>query len=170
MKLAKNLVTLLVITCFAGAMPHFASAQDKAAPQELVSKVREAASALSQAGEPGLADFDKKPGPWVWKDTYVFVLDCAKGVMAAHSKADLIGKPLAALKDVKGNPAFQLLCAAAQSPDGTWVEYWIPKPGEKEGSRKISYGFMVAGTPYVVGAGIFDAETMIADLTKSTAK
>ncbi len=171
MKLAKVLVIRLLTICFVCALPHFAVTQDKSTPQELVSKVRAAAGILAKSGEPGLADFDKKPGPWVWKDSYIFVLDCTKGVMAAHPmKADLIGKPVAALKDIKGNPAFELLCAATQSPNGTWAEYWIPKPGEKEGSRKISYGFLAAGTPYVVGAGIFDADTTIAALTNSTAK
>ncbi len=168
MKLAKKLTPLAVIACFVCAVPHFAFAQDKAKPQELVSKVREAATVLSKSGEPGLADFDKKPGPWVWKDTYIFVLDCTKGIMAAHFKADLIGKPLTSLKDIKGNPAFELLCAATQSPSGSWAEYWIPKPGEKEGSRKISYGFAAAGTPYVVGAGIFDEQTTMMDLAKGT--
>jgi len=70
MQLAKNLVVLVVVTCFVCALPQFALAQDKATPPELVSKVREAASVLSKSGEPGLADFDKKPGPWVWKDSY----------------------------------------------------------------------------------------------------
>jgi hypothetical protein len=171
MKLANNLVSLFLTACFVYALPYFALAQDRATPQELVGKVREAAAVLSKSGEPGLADFDKKPGPWVWKDSYIFVLDCTKGVMAAHPmKAELIGKPVAALKDVKGNPAFALLCVATQSPSGTWAEYWIPKPGEKEGSRKISYGFQVAGTPYVVGAGVFDAETSMADLAKTNAR
>jgi cytochrome c len=171
MKIARNLVALVVVTYFVCAQSHFAWAQDKATPQELVSKVREAASVLSKSGEPGLADFDKKPGSWVWKDTYIFVLDCTKGTMAAHPlKAELIGKPLTALKDMKGNPAFELLCTATASPNGAWAEYWIPKLGEKEGSRKISYGFLAAGTPYVVGAGIFDAETAIADLAKNTPK
>lgn len=171
MKNVKNLVAFVVVIGFVCALTHYALARDKATPQELVSKVREAASALSKSGEPGLADFDKKPGQWVWKDSYIFVLDCTKGVMAAHPmKAELIGKPVAALKDVKGNPAFELLCAAAQSPTGVWAEWWIPKPGEKDGSRKISYGFVAAGTPYVVGAGIFDADTSITDLEKNTLK
>jgi len=84
--------------------------------------------------------------------------------------AELIGKPVTALKDIKGNPAFELLCAATQSPSGVSAEYWIPKPGEKEGSRKISYGLMAPGTPYVVGAGIFDAGTTMGELGKSTLK
>ena len=163
----KTLVSFLVAGCCFGTMKHMATAQDQASPQEIAGKVHEAASVLAKSGEAGLADFDKKPGPWGWKDTYVFVVDCAKGVMAAHPKADLIGKPLSSLKDVKGNPAFELLCAATQNPNGVWVEYWIPKPGEKEGSRKVSYGLAVAGTSYVVGAGIFDAQTPIAQLEKT---
>src|SRR5450755_5032871 len=171
MKNSKHRVSLLVITCIVYALPHFARAQDKATPQELVSKVREAAAVLSKAGESGLADFEKKPSPGVWKDSYLFVLDCAKGIMAAHPiKAGLIGKPVASLKDIKGNPAFELLCAATRNTDGTWAEYWIPKPGEKEGSRKISYGFAATGTPYVVGAGIFDPATTMEELVKSTPK
>jgi len=28
-----------------------------------------------------------------------------------------------------------------------WIEYWWPKPGEKEGSRKLAYGLSAKGTP-----------------------
>ena len=146
-------------------------AQDKATPQELPQKVQEAAASLSKSGESGLAVFDNKPSPWVWKDTYIFVLDCGRGVMAAHPmKPELIGKPLTSLTDAHGKPAFELLCAATRNPNGTWAEYSIPKPGEKDPSRKISYGYRVEGTSYVVGAGIFDAQTQINDLEKLTAK
>lgn len=164
---SKALVSFLIAACCVCTLQQVSAAQDQVSPQELVSKVHEAASMLAKSGEAGLADFDKKPGPWGWKDTYVFVVDCAKGVMVAHPKADLIGKPLTSLRDVKGNPAFELLCAATQNPNGVWVEYWIPKPGEKEGSRKVSYGLAVAGTSYVAGAGIFDAQTPIAQLEKT---
>lgn len=43
--------------------------QDKATAQEVVAKVREAASTLSKTGD--LAQFQQKQGPWVWKDTYI---------------------------------------------------------------------------------------------------
>ncbi|MGA2237445.1 MAG: hypothetical protein ABSG23_18440, partial [Terriglobales bacterium] len=56
--------------------------QDKATAQEVVAKVREAASTLSKTGD--VAQFNQKQSPWVWKDTYIFVEDCDKKVMAAH--------------------------------------------------------------------------------------
>jgi signal transduction histidine kinase len=49
-----------------------------------------------------------------------------------------------------------------------WVEYWWPKPDEKQASRKVSYGLRAANTPYVVGAGIYDDKTKVEDLEKLT--
>jgi hypothetical protein len=50
----------------------------RAAAQEVVQKVQDAAKILSQSGEAGLAQFDKTESPWVWKDTYVLVADWPK--------------------------------------------------------------------------------------------
>jgi hypothetical protein len=141
--------------------------QDRATAQEIVKTVRDAAVTLSKSGAAGLADFNKKPSPWVWKDSYIFVLDCGQGVMAAHPmKPELVGQDILAMKDTKGNPFFGRLCDASKSSNGVWVEYWWPKPGAKEGSRKISYAFSASGTPYVVGAGIYDDQAVLSELEK----
>ena len=58
---------------FAGVMGAFLSVvlctvavgQDKATAQEVVAKVREAASTLSKTGD--VAQFNQKQSPWVWK-------------------------------------------------------------------------------------------------------
>jgi hypothetical protein len=42
----------------------------------------------------------------------------------------------------------------------------FPKPGEQEPSRKLSYAKAVAGTPYVLIAGIYDEDAKLADLEK----
>jgi len=167
MKNSRVLVILGIITVLMGGLVHIAVAQDSATAQEIVKNVREAASSLSKTGEAGLADFNRKPSQWVWKDSYIFVLDCGKGVMAAHPmKPELVGKDILQMKDTKGNPFFGHLCEASKNPGGLWVEYWWPKPGDKDGSRKISYALSAAGTPYVVGAGIYDDQADIAELGK----
>jgi signal transduction histidine kinase len=81
-------------------------------------------------------------------------------------KPELVGKDILQMKDTKGNAFFGHLCEAAKNPGGLWVEYWWPKPGEKDGSRKISYALNAAGTAYVVGAGIYDDQANIAGLDK----
>ena len=142
-------------------------AQEKAAAQEVIQKVQEAAKSLSQSGEAGLAQFDKRDGPWVSKDTYVFVFDCAKGTIAAHPfRADLVGQDDTELRGTKGTEFFPRLREATKIPAGVWVEYWWPKPGEKEGSRKVSYALTVSNTPYIVGAGIYDDKATITELQK----
>ena len=152
------------------AVPRVTVGEDKATAQEVVAKVREAASALSKTGD--VAQFNKKQSPWVWKDTYIFVQDCDKKVAIAHPiRPELIGQPITSVKDANGKifyPDPVKHCDAARKPSGVWVEYWWAKPGEKEGSRKVTYHLGVKGTPYVVAAGVYDDKATIAELSKLT--
>lgn len=144
--------------------------QDSATPEEVIVKVREAASALSKNGD--LAQFNQKSGPWVWKDTYIFIQDCSKKVMAAHPiKPEMIGQDLSSVKDAKTGksiyPDSAAYCKMVQdSPSGTWGDYWWPKPGEKEPSRKITYHLSAKGTPYIVNAGIYSDTATVKELGK----
>ena len=136
--------------------------QDKATAQEVVAKVKEAASSLSKTGD--VAQFNQKQGPWVWKDTYIFIEDCGKKVMAAHPlRPDLVGKDLASIEDARGKSLYpdpEAFCKKVQQRrsgiwrSGTWSGYWWPKPGESVGSRKLTYHLSAEGTPYLVSAGV----------------
>jgi len=152
------------------ALSSVAVGQDRATAREVVAKIRAAARTLSKTGD--LAPFNQQHGPWVWKDTYVFVVDCDKKVIAAHPiKPELVGQDYTSLKDTKGKNTFpEGWCNAAKKPSGVWIEYWWPKPGETDGSRKLSYSLAAKGTPYVVGAGIYDDKATIADLSRLTGK
>ena len=169
MKSGKILVALAVALLIA-ALSSVAVGQEKATAEEVVAKVKEAASILSKTGD--LAQFNQKQGPWVWKDTYIVVHDCDKKVTAAHPiMPELVGRDDMTLKDTKGKNVFpEGWCDAAKKPSGVWFEYWWPKPGEKEGSRKLSYSLGAKGTPYVVLAGIYDDKATIAELSKLTSK
>ena len=169
MKSGKILVALAVALLIA-ALSSVAVGQEKATAEEVVAKVREAASTLSKTGD--LAQFNQKQGPWVWKDNYIVVHDCDKKVTAAHPiMPELVGRDDMTLKDTKGKNVFpEGWCDAARKPSGVWIEYWWPKPSEKEGSRKLSYSLSAKGTPYVVLAGIYDDKATIAELSKLTSK
>ena len=156
-----------IIFVVVASVPNCVWAEDKAGPEDIIQKIREAVLFLSKEGEAGLSVFNEKNGRWVFKDTYVFVFDCEKGTIVAHPvKPKLIGRSLRGLKDIRGNYFFAQLCNAAQKPDGGWVEYWWPKVGEKASSRKISLLLQVPGTPYQVGSGIYDDNRQIDELEK----
>ncbi len=139
-----------------------AIAQDSATPEEVVQKSKDAAAFLAKEGEAGLAQFNDPKGPWAWKDTYVFVYDCAAMKLVGHPKASLIGLEPDKLKDAKGSFISIDLCGAVQDADSGWAEYFWPKPGQDTPSRKISYMLKVPGQPYTVGAGIYH-DTLTAD-------
>jgi len=147
-------------------------AEDRATTQEVIAKVRQAAAELAKSHN--VIQFNSRTSPWVWKDSYIFVVDCDKLVNAAHPiRGDIRGVPMSVIKDARGNAVYPDpagFCQAARSPAGVWNEYWWVKTGETQGSRKISYHLGAEGTPYVVAAGIYDDKLTIAQLSKMTAK
>jgi cytochrome c len=167
MKVGKIVVPVGVALLIA-ALCAAAVAQDHATAQEVVNKVREAAGTLSKTSD--VAPFDEKQGPWVWKDTYVFIQDCDKNVVAAHPiKPEQIGKDLASVKDAKsGKSVFpEGWCKRVENASsGVWTEYIWPKPGEKEGSRKLAYCLRAKGNPYVACSGVYDDRATIAEVSK----
>jgi len=166
----RNTNIFVVVAALPIALSSVAVGQDKATAREVVAKIREAARTLSRTHDS--TPFNRKQGPWVWKDTYVFVVDCDKKVIVAHPiKPELVGQDYTSLKDTKGKNVFpEGWCDEAKKPAGVWVEYWWPKPGQTDGSRKLSYSLAAKGTPYVVGAGIYDDKATIADLSRLTGR
>ena len=57
-------------------------------------------------------------------------------------------------------------CAQGRKPQGGWLEYNFPRAGATQPERKVSYMLAVQGTPYEVGAGVYDATAKIDDLDK----
>ena len=79
----------------------------------------------------------------------IFVYKRQKGTIAAHPiNPDLIGKNSVGLKDIKGNLFFIRLCEAAKESNRDWTQYWWPKPGDKDPSRKVSLMLQVPNTTY----------------------
>ena len=168
----RKILVIVVVALLICTLATVALAQEKATPQEVVAKVREAAAALSKTHD--VSQFNQKQSPWVWKDTYIFAQDCDKKVVAAHPMSpDRVGTDLASIKDSKGArlyPNVHHLCSEARGPNGVWIEYRWPKPGEKTEPRKVTYFLAAKGTPYIVGAGIYDDKETIAQLQKLTHK
>jgi cytochrome c len=146
--------------------------QDHATLQEVMQKVRQVAQDIAKTGEAGLATFSSTNTTSIWKDSYTFVVSCERGtaVTVAHPiRPELKGKPIAQIVTFGPKPGDQLaadFCTAGEKPQGGWVEYDFPEPGGTQPTRKVSYLLAAQGTPYVVGAGIYDATTKVEDLNR----
>jgi len=148
--------------------------REKATPQQVVQKVRQAAGYLSKQGEAGLETFKQRRSDYVWANTYVFVIDCEQKKVAANPLFGFVGMPLSELKDPTGKVIGPMFCpsasvrndllASSDSARGFWVEYHWPKAGQKEPARKLTYIEPVPNTPFTVGAGIYDDNLTTTDL------
>ncbi len=160
-----GITTVIFTVCFLTALPVWA--QEKSTPEEVINMTRKAADYLAKKGDAGLTEFNDKTSQWVWKDTYIFVIDCENGKMISHPVSkQLLSKQLLGFTDVRGNLIFVNICEAGKKANGGWAEYWWNKPGEKEPARKITFVHQVPDHPYLVGAGIYDEDISIEQLQK----
>jgi len=162
----RHLTIALTLTAVLAWLVPQTAAEEAATPQEVIAKVKEAAAYLEKNGKSGLKTFDSADSPFVWKDSYVWVSDCAAGLAAvAHPETTTKEHKVAKDKDATGRFIGTEVCKAAARPGGGWVEYMWWKPVKVEGakhlayakkiSRKVAYMLSVKGQPYEVGAGIY---------------
>ena len=142
-------------------------ADERATPEEVIERVRQAAAHLAETGEAGLDAFRAADSEFVWKDTYVVVGSCELDRIVVHPiRPDLEGMPLSVLTDGIGAVFGPDLCRAVEGPEGGWVEYLWPRPGEAHPSRKLTYSLNVEGTPYHVSAGVYDQDLTVEELDR----
>ncbi|MBC2712964.1 MAG: cache domain-containing protein [Desulfosarcina sp.] len=145
-------IAVILITCFAALVW-----AEGATKEEVVAKCESAAKLVQEKGvELASKAIGDKEGPFVWKDTYVFLMDLDGKMLAHPIKPELTQRDnLVQVKDTDGKPLFVEFIQVAGNTGNGWVDYMWPKPGEENPAAKSSYIYRVRGTPYFVGAGIY---------------
>ncbi len=144
-------------------------ATEPATPEEIYENVLKGVKVLQSLGAEGLPAFNDPNGEFVWKDTYVQVYECDASKIVGQINPALrqwTPEKFHSIVDKKGNRITKMICDAAKKPNGDWVEYWWPKAGETEASRKITFVLQVPGQPYQVSAGIYDDSMSLEKLKK----
>jgi len=146
--LAVSSVILLSAQVFAG---------EKATTEECVLKAQEAAAMINARGlEEAIKMIGDPQGPFVWKDSYVFLMDL-NGKMLAHPMRPELTKYKHVLlqTDSTGKAIFVHFVNIARNPGQGWVDYMWPKPGKKSSSKKVTYIYKVPTKNLLVGAGVY---------------
>jgi signal transduction histidine kinase len=168
-KLSRKVHKIQYISALLGLVvgPLAQGQEDHAGPREVVGKVQKAAALLAAEGEAGLDILRDSTSEYMWKDTYVFAVNCdADEVLANPAFPDRVGGDIKQHTDYNGKQYGLELCEMAKTPGGAWIEYVWPRPGGGEPMRKISYVVSVDGRPYQVGAGIYDEAMTLDHLQK----
>lgn len=133
-----------------------------ATKDECIAKTKEAAKMVADKGlDATIAEINKKDGKFVWKDSYVFMMDL-DGKMLAHPLSPaLVGKNLLDMKDKavppeKGKFLFKEFIEVAKGKGSGWVEYMWTNPGDPKPRKKVTYTYRVPGQNVYVGAGVYE--------------
>jgi signal transduction histidine kinase len=150
-KLAVITLALVVCICFAG----ITFADVEADKKTCVAKCEAAVKMIKEKGlEATIAEINKKDGPFVAGDIYVFAQKM-DGTMAAHPiRADLIGKNQMDLKDETGKEFIKEFVKVVKEKGSGWVDYMWPKKAGEKPSAKTTYVLKVDDKTFV-GAGVY---------------
>ena len=146
-----------VLPCAAQELPDYKYRETK----ELVSLVRDAATAIATKGEGAFPGFKKEGGPWRRGEVYIFVLDTA-GNMIVHPDPALEGKNQIEMKDVNGKSVIKGIIFASASDlkrNEGWYHYQWPEPGTIFSSWKSTFAKRVvagSGKVYVACSGLYN--------------
>lgn len=152
----KSIFTLAIVVLLTISFTAMAWAQG-ATRKEVVAKCMAAAKLIQEKGVKAASQaIGDRHGPFVWKDSYVFLMDLDGKMLAHPIKPELTKKAtLVDVKDTAGKPLFMEFIEVAGKKGSGWVNYMWPKPGHKKPVPKTSYIYRVPDTPYFVGAGIY---------------
>ncbi len=121
-------------------------------------RVRSAANLLKIAGRAGaFPQFKNVSSPFVFLNSYIFVLDKNGRALVDPSFPSIVGRELADFKDAVGFPVIKELLAKLARSDEAWVQYLWPKPGAQVPSRKLLYARKVEvnGHTLIVGSDFY---------------
>ena len=132
-------------------------AQQAASKEECVMKCQEAAALITTKGLPAaIKDISEPKGPFVWKDSYVFLMNLDGKMLAHPMQPELTQLPHTLLiTDPTDKAIFVSFVNLARNTGHGWVEYMWPRPGKTSLSKKITYIYRVPGKDVLVGAGIY---------------
>jgi hypothetical protein len=83
-------------------------------------------------GKSAFSEFRKKDSEWFLGKTYVFAYDMKANVLLNPAFPEREGTNVTGGKDARGKLFHQAIIQTAERKGSGWVDYWFPKPGQKD--------------------------------------
>ncbi|HSI70043.1 MAG TPA: cache domain-containing protein [Gillisia sp.] len=133
---------------------------DRMEKEFVIDMVEDAAGQIQKEGKAAFEKFYDPAGPFLVKDTYVFILDTIGVELVNPGFRNLEGRNLMDLKDSEGKLLVQEMFKAVEKDSSAWIEYMWPKPGENRSTQKSTYVKKVPlGDSWILaGAGVYLAD------------
>lgn len=112
---------------------------------------------LKDGKDKAFAAFKDSSSPFVFLDTYVFVLNEQGVTLVDPAFPTLAGRAMADFTDAVGAKPVQQLIGKLAHADSAWVQFLWPRPGDVVPSRRLIYARKVVlnGETLIVGADLY---------------
>ncbi len=152
-------ISILAALIFIGLSSYAFANDQKATVAECIEMSKLAAEAILKDKDAALKEIADRHGRFVWKDSYVFVMDL-NGKMLAHPMLPGLMKMKTLLSTPDKNPVepkmlFVDLVVTAGTKGEGWVQYMWTKPDSTEPAEKETYVYRIPGTSMFTAAGIY---------------
>ncbi|MES2257977.1 MAG: cache domain-containing protein [Pseudomonadota bacterium] len=149
MKLISKIAMGVLLQC---ALTGAVVAADKGNRDEAVSLTKKAIAFYAANGkDKTFEEINSKPGRFVDRDLYVYVIDSSGLVHAHGANSKLIGKDLSLLKDADGKPFIVEIVTLVKANKAGWVDYQWVNPVTKQIEPKSTYVEPAGGMGFAVG-------------------
>lgn len=130
---------------------------DRAFIEDVVDR---AATLVAERGKEAFGQLRDRTGPFVFMDTYVFVITPDGTELVNPAFPSLEGKNVIDLRDLKGKPVIRDEIAAAMKDGSAWLDLTWYKPGQNTPARKQTFvrKVQLGQDIYIVGSGIYTEE------------
>lgn len=143
-----------------GGMEYIVASGKNDLPMEscfAVQGVEDAIRLIDREGKGAFEMLRSRSGPYVWKDTYIYVVgyDGIRYVDPVNPSNE--GQDMTGVRDENGVRIFDEMLKAAEADDGGWFSYMWPRPGFVATMQKYTYvrRATIDGKDYIVGCGIY---------------
>lgn len=130
---------------------------DRAFIEDVVDR---AATLVAERGKEAFGQLRDRTGPFVFMDTYVFVITPDGAELVNPAFPSLEGKNVIDLRDLKGKPVIRDEIAAAMKDGSAWLDLTWYKPGQNTPAHKQTFvrKVQLGQDIYIVGSGIYTEE------------
>jgi cytochrome c len=159
-------VAVIALAVMASIVLVASALAESATKEECIAKCKEAAQLITEKGmDAAFQELQKKDGKFVWKDSYVYVMDFTGTHLTHPLRPDSVGKNVLESKLPDGRFLVKELIEIAKTKGEGWIEYMYPKPEElakptpfkeKIFSKKLAYVYRISGKEIFVSAGLFE--------------
>lgn len=155
-----RILTILLGTLLSVVMlSDIVNAEERATREECIAMTKAASKMLEADKAAGIKEIGNPKGKFVWKDSYVFLMDKSGKMLAHPFNPELLKKDTLINEtdknQVKPKKIFVEFLDVAFNNGQGWIDYKWPKPNKKVPSDKFTFIHRVGWTDMFVGAGTY---------------